>query len=140
MDSFRTTADFHVFRLKTKTDLRRSVVEFAKEKNLKAGCIVSCVGSLEQFHIRFANQEAGRLQKGFFEIVSLTGTFSETSCHLHIAVADSQGQVFGGHLLDDNFVYTTAEIAVAELKDVDFHREIDPTFGYRELVIVPKRK
>jgi len=112
---------------------------FARERHVRAGCIVSCVGSLEQIHIRFANQKAGQVQKDFFEIVSLTGTFSETNCHFHIAVSDSKGQVFGGHLLDDSVIYTTAEIVVAELSDVEFHREIDSTFGYQELTILPSR-
>jgi len=140
MDAFRTKADLHIFRLKPKMDLRKSILEFAKEKCVSAGSVLSCVGSLEQFHIRFANQEKGTYQKGFFEIVSLTGTFSETSCHLHISLAGSNGQVVGGHLLDDNLIYTTAEITVVELTDVSFNREVDSTFGYRELVILSKKK
>ena len=139
MDAFRSKADFHVFRLKPKMDLRKSILEFSKEKKVKAGCIVSCIGSLEQFHIRFANQEVGKLQKGFFEIVSLTGTLSDASCHLHISVADSSGHVFGGHLLDDNLIYTTAEITITELTDVEFSREVDPTFGYHELMVLQKK-
>lgn len=139
MNAFRTKADFYVFRLNPKMDLRKSILEFAKENGVKAGGVVTCVGSLEQFHLRFANQEAGQLQNGFFEIVSLTGTFSEINCHLHISVADSSGRVFGGHLLNDNLIYTTAEIIVAELTDVEFLREVDPAFGYHELVIAPKK-
>src|SRR5690242_2136349 len=113
MDAPCSRAEFHAFRLKPKMDLRKSIFEFAKENEVKAGCVVSYVGSLEQLHIRFANQETGQLQTGFFEIVSLTGTFSKTNCHLHIAVADSNGHVFGGHLLDNNLIYTTGEIVVA---------------------------
>jgi predicted DNA-binding protein with PD1-like motif len=140
MEAFRTKANLHVFRLKPKMDLRKSILGFAKEKSIKAGSVLSCVGSLEQFHIRFADQEQGSLQKAFFEIVSLTGTFSETNCHLHISVADTNGQVVGGHLLNDNVIYTTAEITVAELTDVAFNREVDPTFGYHELLISSKKK
>jgi len=140
MDVQRSKADFHVFRLKPKMDLRKSIVEFANEKHIRAGCIVSCVGSLEQYHLRFANQETGQLQTGFFEIVSFAGTFSKASCHLHISVADSNGHIFGGHLLDDNLIYTTAEIVVAELTDVEFNREVDATFGYKELVVLREKK
>jgi hypothetical protein len=35
-----------------------------------------------------------------FEIVSLTGTLSRHGAHLHVAVADFQGNVVGGHLMD----------------------------------------
>jgi hypothetical protein len=123
------------FRLTPKADLKKSILAFAGENNIRAGSIVTCVGSLEQIHIRFANQEHGELQKGFFEIVTLTGTFSNSSCHLHIAVADQGGNTFGGHLLDNNFIYTTAEIVVVNLTDLEFQRELDSTYGFNELSV-----
>src|SRR5215831_20234460 len=91
----------YAFRLKPKDDLKKSILAFAEENKIDAGSIVTCVGSLEQYHIRFANQKGGELKKGFFEIVSLTGTFSSTSCHLHISISNNTGVIAGGHLLDD---------------------------------------
>ncbi|MBI1770451.1 MAG: DNA-binding protein [Bacteroidetes bacterium] len=135
MDVLRSNAVCHTFRLSPKSDLRKSIQEFSKSHKIKAGSIITCVGSLEQLHVRFANREKGELRKGFFEIVSLTGTFADSSCHLHIAVADTDGQTMGGHLLDNNIIYTTAEIVVAELVDIEFARAIDNTYGYNELVI-----
>lgn len=125
----------YVFRLKPKEDLKKMILAFAEENEISAGSIVSCVGSLEQFHIRFANQKDGELKKGFFEIVSLTGTFSNTSCHLHISISDHAGITFGGHLLDDNLIYTTAEIVALALPNLSFQREPDSTYGFKELVI-----
>jgi predicted DNA-binding protein with PD1-like motif len=125
----------HVFRLKPHDDLRRKIREFANEYNIAAAVIVTCVGSLEQFNLRFANQTIPTQGKGHFEIVSLTGTVSASSLHLHIAIADENGRVTGGHLMDENFVYTTAEIALLELNNTEFIREIDPTYGYHELII-----
>jgi predicted DNA-binding protein with PD1-like motif len=49
---------------------------------------------------------------GKFEIVSLTGTLSVGCHHLHVAIADSTGAVFGGHLLPGCVVRTTAEIVL----------------------------
>src|SRR5882724_3218334 len=103
------------FRLKPKADLKRSIIEFAKDNRILAGAIVTCVGSLEQVNIRFANQNTGELKKGFVEIVSLCGTFSDSSCHLHISVSDEKGQTIGGHLMEENLVYTTAELVVVDL-------------------------
>ena len=131
---------FFALRLKPHEDLKQRLTAFAKEEKLKAVSIVSCVGSLEQFHLRFANQDNGNLKKGHFEIVSLTGTFSETSSHLHLAVSDSTGQTTGGHLLDQNLIYTTAEIIIVELTDLEFKREVDPTYGYQELSIQKRKK
>ncbi len=125
----------YAFRLKPKDDLKKSILVFAEENKIKAGNIVTCVGSLEQFHIRFANQRNGELKKGFFEILSLTGTFSNSSCHLHISISDLTGITIGGHLLDDNLVYTTAEIVVLELSDLEFNRKLDLTYGFKELIV-----
>ena len=101
--------------------------------------MISCVGSLEQLHLRFAHKERGEIKKDFFEILSLAGTFSDSSCHLHLTVADQEGKTFGGHLLDNNLLYTTAELVVADLMALEFSRETDATYGYQELTIA-KRK
>lgn len=138
MDAHRSSASFYVFRLPPKSDLGKSIIEFAKAKQIKAGSIVTCVGSLEQYNIRFANQETRELRKGFFEIVSLTGTFSNEACHLHVSVSDSHGHTTGGHLLEGSVIYTTAEITVVELTGVEFAREVDNTYGFHELVIRSK--
>lgn len=125
----------YVFRLPPHQDLKKSILEFARVHNVHAGIILTCVGSLEQYHIRFANEKSGALKKGHFEIVSLTGTFNDRSCHLHISVSDNAGNTIGGHLLDENLVYTTAEIAVAHLTEFKFERLPDPTYGYAELSV-----
>ena len=123
------------FRLKPKADLKKSILVFAEENKINAGCVVSGVGSLEQCHIRFANQKKGALKTSFFEIVSLAGTFSPSSCHLHISLSDSLGITMGGHLLDGNIIYTTAEVVVIDLTDLEFKREPDATYGFNELAV-----
>jgi len=137
--SHPSSARFFALRLKPQQDLKHELIAFAKEQNLKAACVVSCVGSLHQFHLRYANQEKGSMQKGHFEIVSLVGTFSENYSHLHLSVSDSTGKTTGGHLLGQNFIYTTAEIIIVELTEIEFRREVDSTYGYQELSI-QKRK
>ena len=130
----------YAFRLKPHEDLKKSILQFAKAENIKAGAIVTCVGSLEQYHIRFANQQNGSKANGHFEILSLTGTFSDSSMHLHLSLGDNTGKTVGGHLLDENLVYTTAEIVMVEMTDLEFQREVDSTYGYPELVIRKKEK
>ena len=131
---------YYSFRVKPHEDLKRQVLKFASDHKIKAGAIVSCAGSLEQYNIRFANQPEATVQKGFFEIVSLSGTFSDTSSHIHISVSDEKGQTTGGHLMDKNLVYTTAEIVIVELTDLEFAREKDSTYGYQELVVKKKKQ
>lgn len=127
-------------RLKPHQDLKKEVIAFAEQNKIKAGLIITCVGSLEQVNLRFANQEQGTILKGHFEILSLVGTFSDTSSHLHISVADSEGKTWGGHLLDDSIIYTTAEIAICELAEQEFDRTLDSTYGYKELSVKPRSK
>lgn len=138
MDS---SAKIHVFRLRPHDDLKKGIVEYARQHKITAGVVVTAVGSLEQSHLRFANQKKdGSISKGHFEILSLSGTVSADGCHLHLSLADSDGKTTGGHLLEGNLIYTTAEIALAALPDLSFTREKDPTYGYAELVVKKKNQ
>lgn len=129
---------FHALRLRPHQDIKEAITTFAKENKIKAGAIVSCAGSLEQYNIRFANEPDGTFEKGFFEIVSLSGTFNDTSSHIHISVSNKKGVTIGGHLMNNNLVYTTVELVVVEITDVEFVRETDPMYGYQELVVKKK--
>ena len=72
----------HPFRLKPGQDLRKSIEDYVKEYDIKAGWIATCVGSLTNYNIRFANQKNGNTGEGHFEIVSLTGTVSTNGSHI----------------------------------------------------------
>jgi len=126
------------FRLKPHEDVKRAIIDFAKQNKIKAGIILSAVGSLEQVTLRYANKPEGTKQTGPFEVVSLTGTFSDSAAHIHMSISDGEGKTIGGHLLDENLVYTTMEIVIGELTDVEFIRELDKTYGYEELKVQPR--
>jgi predicted DNA-binding protein with PD1-like motif len=99
--------------------------------------VLTCVGSLTRAVLRFANQEEAVTLEGYFEIVSLTGVFSQEGGHYHIAIADGEGRTYGAHLMYGSAVYTTAEIVLANLDNVRFARAFDPQTGYPELDIQP---
>jgi uncharacterized protein len=63
--------------LKPHQDLKKELMAFAAKEKIKAGCIVTCVGSLEQINLRFANQPEGKRSKGHFEILSLEMVIGE---------------------------------------------------------------
>ena len=125
----------HAFRLTPGSDLKRELLAFAVRQSLQAAAIVTCVGSLTEVCLRYANRPDGVTRRGHFEIVSLVGTFGEGGGHFHLAVADELGAMSGGHLLDGCVVFTTAEVVVIELPDVRFDRQVDDTFGFKELVV-----
>ena len=128
----------YVFRLKPGEDLRNSIEAIVKEKNIEAGWINTCVGSLTDYTIRFANQQEGIRGSGHFEIVSLTGTVSVNGSHLHISISDSTGKTIGGHLLEGCKIYTTAEIVIGISSAYEFKREKDDTSPWKELQVKEK--
>ena len=127
--------DVIAIRLKPGEDLKQSLLRYCIDQEIDAACMLSCVGSLRQAAIRFANQPEGIGFEQPLEIVSLEGTLSQYGIHLHIVVSDSEGQVIGGHLMDGSTIYTTAEIVLGIVLNTIFKREIDPLTGYRELTI-----
>ena len=127
----------YALRLRPGDDLRQQLTGFVQAHQILAGTLLTCVGSLTEATLRLANQTAPTVYQGHFEIVSLVGTLSVNGSHLHLAVADGTGRTIGGHLLDGCRVYTTAEIVLGVLPELEFLRETDPTFGYRELVVRP---
>ena len=129
----------YAFRLKPGDDLKKSIETFALENDIKAGWIITCVGSLRNYSLRFANHQSPTKDEGFFEIVALSGTVSTHGCHLHLAISDGKGDMKGGHLLEGCTVYTTAEIIIGATTELTFTREIDETTGWKELQIQPVR-
>ncbi len=125
----------HVFRLKPGADLKKSIQDYVNEQHINAGWIVTCVGSLTDYQLRFANQKISSTGSGHFEIVSLTGTLSQNGSHMHISISDSTGKTIGGHLLEGCHIYTTAEIVIQSTDSLIFKRENDGTTPWEELKI-----
>lgn len=125
----------YAFRIKPGQDLKLEIQKLVTEKQIKAGWITTCVGSLTSYKIRFANQPNGSSDTGHFEIVSLTGTLSTSGSHIHISVSDSTGKTIGGHLMDGCIVYTTAEMVIQSTSQYEFTREKDGTTPWEELQV-----
>ena len=123
-------------RLKPEQDLRQSLKSFAQEQKIKAGFILTAIGSLKQATIRFANRDTSTVLTDKFEILSLNGTLANTGVHLHIAIADQAGKTIGGHLDDGCIIYTTAEIVIGASEEFSFIRTVDEQTGYQELEII----
>lgn len=141
----------HALRLVPGDDVKRSILKFCADRALSSAWIITAVGSVRALHIRLANHS----RKGFFassststndilratdqrfEIVSLVGTVAAdgASCHLHVSCANAEGEVVGGHLLDDTVVFTTCEIVLGSSEDVRFDRVMDDVTGFDELVV-----
>lgn len=128
----------HTYRLLPDQDLYDEIQNFVHSQNIRAGVILSAVGSLTHATLRLANRPTHTEYEGPFEIVSMTGTVSVHGSHLHIAISDGEGITFGGHLVSGCKIYTTAEIVIAELEEVVYRREPCALSGYDELVVKPR--
>jgi len=130
----------YTFRLRPGQDLFDSIENFISDKKIEAGCILSSVGSLMHAALRLANREYLSEYNGHFEIVSMIGTVSTNSSHIHIAISDGDGKTIGGHLVSGCKIYTTAEIVLAVFEDVVYKRELlENDSGYEELVVHPSK-
>jgi len=128
--------DILVKRLKPKQDFKIELKQIVKEKNIAARVIICAVGSLVEANLRMAGSNTIKQVKGPLEIVSCTGTLSPNGIHVHLAVADADGCIVGGHLVAGCLIYTTIELVVLDLSTTKtFLRDLDIDTGCREIVI-----
>ncbi len=123
-----------VERLVPGEELQSALKRIAFEHNVKAGVIVCAVGSLSVASLRMAGANEARTIDGPLEIVSITGTLSDTSMHVHMSVSDASGKTIGGHLVAGCKVFTTIELVILDLSDQwSFTRKKDEQTNYLEL-------
>lgn len=125
----------HAFRLKPGQDLRTEIVSYVKNRDIAAAAVLTCVGSVFEGRLRLAGATETKRFPGTLEIVSLVGTVGVDGAHLHASFSDAAGVVVGGHLVEGNPVYTTAEVVLVELLEYEFGRVLDPATGYPELEV-----
>jgi predicted DNA-binding protein with PD1-like motif len=129
----------HAFRLTPGTDLLEALERLTVEHGLRAGLILTCVGSLSEARLRMpgaiGEPDVFRTFDGPMEIVSLTGTLCPDGLHVHIGLARRDGVCVGGHVVHGCTVSTTAELVIGELPHLQFRRPLDPATGYDELSV-----
>ena len=101
-------------KLPYKSDLLRELIKLTAKQNITAGA-VQVMGSLSRARLSFFDQKIRAYRELDFdaphEIVAGNGNISlrnddgVPTVHLHLAVADSQGRVVGGHCLEGCLVF-----------------------------------
>lgn len=123
-----------VERLKPGEELQSALKRIASAHKLKGGVIISAVGSLSTASLRLAGASESTTIEGPLEVVSITGTISDTSMHVHLSVSDSTGKTIGGHLMPGGKVFTTIELVILDLShEWTFDRKADEQTTYLEL-------
>ncbi len=130
----------HVFRIKPNEDLFKSIVKYCEEHKIKSAIVLGIIGSLKKARLGFLKKLPGKyIEKEFngpLEIVSGQGSVAiceqEVITHIHICVGNEKKAV-AGHLLPGSIVFSTAEVAIAELWE-QLKRKKDEYTGLFELV------
>ncbi|MBL7956525.1 MAG: DUF296 domain-containing protein [Flavobacteriales bacterium] len=123
----------HTLRLLPGQDVLGRLREWAEREGIEAASLVSAVGSVSTAAIRYGGKEEASRLTGDLEVCALSGTISRHGSHLHLAVADAEGRMSGGHLMEGTLVRTTLEIVLQEIGGVRFVRRKDERTGYSEL-------
>jgi len=125
-------------RLPPGADLRRSLEELGRNELAGGAFVIAGIGSLGEARLRFADSSEETALAGPLEILTLSGTVTPDGAHLHMSVADAQGQVRGGHVAYGNPVRTTAEILLQCVQAWQLGREFDAQTGFKELTVRPR--
>lgn len=134
VNEYRTGREF-AGRLGYGSDLLLSLTDFVQEKGIKAG-IIEVIGACKRAKISVYDQEKKVYNNLIFEkpmeIVSCIGNISllkgQSMLHLHIAISDDEGKVFGGHLIEGTEVFA-GEFYIKELLGPTLERKRDEVTG-----------
>jgi len=122
-------------RLPPGADLRLALETLLHQHQSCAAYVLQGIGSLSVAQLRLAGRPAPSELRGDLEILTLAGPLSPDGAHLHMSVADADGQVTGGHACAGCTIRTTAEILIALLSQHRFRRMLDDDTGFPELAI-----
>ncbi|MBT3525808.1 MAG: DNA-binding protein [Bdellovibrionales bacterium] len=94
------------------------------------------IGALQSATLAYFHQDTREYENILFsqhmEIVSLIGNVSlkdgKPFVHAHMSIADQNGKVYGGHLVEGNIIFA-AEFVMTELSCKPLDRLLDPTTG-----------
>ena len=126
---------FIALRLGPGTDLRQALDDHLFPDGARSGFVVAGLGSLSAPRLRFAGADDATTVAGPVELMSISGSLSRNGAHVHVTVATARGEVLGGHLCHGSEVRTTAELLLAQVRDVELSRVLDPVTGYKELAV-----
>jgi uncharacterized protein len=140
-----------VIRLGPGEDLLPGLTHELERADLTRGVILSGLASLRHLSVRnitrFPDQwpiEPHMRERttipGPLEVLAMQGNVAPTPdgevfihCHVEASIGSPPAVTYGGHLIEDTIVATTAELVVAEIEDLDLHRVHDPVTRTLEL-------
>ncbi len=111
----------HLLSLETGSDLYETVVEYVRERDIRAASVVF-IGAVQRAQLAWWDQDE-EVYRSFavdepMEVVSGLGSISESDglpfAHIHASLANREGHLVGGHVELGTEVYAM-EITIQEL-------------------------
>lgn len=130
---FKKIGSKWIVRIDKGEEIVKTLKQFCKENKIKLGTI-SGIGATDRVTIGLFNARSKQYHSqeliGDYEITNLSGNIStmndEIYLHLHISLADSKYNAYGGHL-NSAVISGTGEIIIEEIEDIierEFNEEV----------------
>ncbi len=144
-----------VVRLGPGDDILPAILEIAAECGIGQAIVLGGAASLTGARLRnvrrypdgFPITDEVRIFSAFdgpLELLSLSGNISQTAegaayihCHAAVSVGQPDASAYGGHLLPETTVFSTAELSLVEVLGCDILRLDDPETRVGELFFRP---
>ena len=143
-----------VKQLPTNEDLIQGIKQLCADNGIRYGQILSVIGSLRHLTIECIvvsdENESGfyfgppRVIPGPLQILSLVGLIFENASgemdtHIHGTFSDSDGNIFGGHIIEGECpVAVRLTIVIGELAGVSMKERIDPDSDHWHMHVAPE--
>lgn len=123
------------------SDVIEGIEDACRKLRIKAGAIISCIGSLQRASVMIAIPLHNKVGAGYSEPITLEGPLEllsgqgtigqdeqgEVAVHLHAVMSDKEGHLYGGHLVKGhNPVLITCEMLLAEIEGIKIQKGYDP--------------
>lgn len=123
-----------IARIDKGEEILTTIKEISLKENIKLAS-VQALGATDEFTVGVYKVDEKKYYanefKGYFEIVSLTGTINtmngEFYTHIHMSAGNDKGEVFGGHL-NKAIVSATGEMVI-DIIDGNVDRKYDEETG-----------
>ena len=123
-----------IARIDKGEEILTTIKEISLKENIKLAS-VQALGATDEFTVGVYKVDEKKYYanefKGYFEIVSLTGTINtmngEFYTHIHTSAGNDKGEVFGGHL-NKAIVSATCEMVI-DIIDGNVDRKYDEETG-----------
>ena len=118
------------------SDLRLSLEDLARREGIH-GFVLGVVGNLTRAAFQCPGQSEPTVLEGDLEVITLNGTLSPDSVHLHLSLSDGACQVWGGHLEPGTIVQKGAEVLVGVLEQSKPAAATTATAPRLEIAVLP---